>query len=197
MAIPWTKQLTKKPKIQKNWIAWNTVLRHLNSKREREAIKILKKIPGFDDYFISDVGEVYSIKSGTLYKMHPFFDSKHRYKIIKLSKNHKTYAKLVHRLVAEAFIPNPNHLPEVNHKDKNPANNCVNNLNWCTRQENLTESYSTMSPVRNFHKCQLFYNGELIDSFQSVSLACRVASEKFGVSYSSLRKYGISEQVQM
>lgn len=36
-----------------------------------------------------------------------FFDSKHRYKIIKLSKNHRTYAKLIHRLVAEAFIPNP------------------------------------------------------------------------------------------
>lgn len=46
--------------------------------------------------------------------------------------------KLIHRLVAEAFIPNPNNLPIINHKDENPANNHVSNLEWCDCQYNNT-----------------------------------------------------------
>lgn len=44
--------------------------------------------------------------------------------------------RYVHRLVAEAFIPNPNNYPCINHKDENPMNNCVDNLEWCTYQYN-------------------------------------------------------------
>ena len=44
----------------------------------------------------------------------------------------------VHRLAAQAFIPNPDNLPEINHKDENPGNNSVDNLEWCDRSYNNT-----------------------------------------------------------
>lgn len=53
----------------------------------------------------------------------------------------KDFHPNVHRLVAKAFIPNPDNLPEVNHKDENPQNNHVDNLEWCTREYNF--SYGT------------------------------------------------------
>ena len=53
-------------------------------------------------------------------------------------------------LYVKPFLPNPKDLPEVNHKDNNPQNNNLSNLEWCTRKENLQQSYKTMSPVRNY-----------------------------------------------
>ena len=61
---------------------------------------------------------------------------KHGYQAVVLSKNSKVKSFLVHRLVASAFIPNPENLPQVNHKDENPSNNCVNNLEWCNQKYN-------------------------------------------------------------
>ena len=59
------------------------------------------------------------------------------YFLIDLHKNKNAKTKRVHRLVAEAFIPNPNNLPQVNHKDENKHNNCVDNLEWCSQQYNM------------------------------------------------------------
>lgn len=54
-----------------------------------------------------------------------------------LSQNGKVYTKRVHILVAQAFIPNLNNLPEINHKDENKSNNKVSNLEWCTKLYNI------------------------------------------------------------
>jgi hypothetical protein len=96
---------------------------------------------------------------------------------------------LVHRLVAQAFIPNPHQLPEVNHRDKNKKNNHVSNLEWCTRKDNLEDSYSTMSPNRNFNKCTLIVNNEEVGEFDGVIRAAKFAHEHYGASASSLEKY--------
>lgn len=56
---------------------------------------------------------------------------------VQLSKDGKSRNYLVHRLVAGAFIDNPNNLPEINHKDENPLNNVVFNLEWCTHKYNM------------------------------------------------------------
>lgn len=62
------------------------------------------------------------------------------YPWVSLHKDGKKHTKLIHRLVAEAFIPNPDNLPCVNHKDENPSNANVNNLEWCTQQYNVLYS---------------------------------------------------------
>ena len=58
------------------------------------------------------------------------------YESISLYKDYKSKSFKVHRLVAEAFVPNPNNLPFVNHIDEDKVNNMVENLEWCTRQYN-------------------------------------------------------------
>ena len=64
------------------------------------------------------------------------FDSKGNYLNVCLWKDNISCMRLVHRLVATAFLPNENRLPEVNHIDENKTNNCVSNLEWCDHTYN-------------------------------------------------------------
>lgn len=75
------------------------------------------------------------------------------YAYVDLRINKETHRQLVHRLVALTYIPNPKNLPFVNHKDFNPLNNSVENLEWCTASENIQYSakrgrYSNMSEAK-------------------------------------------------
>lgn len=65
------------------------------------------------------------------------------YKRINFLINGRTANKKLHRLVAEAFIPNPGNKPQVNHKDGDKSNNSVGNLEWVTNTENMRHAYST------------------------------------------------------
>lgn len=96
--------------------------------------EVFKPIEGFEDYEISNHGNVKSLKSGVIMKSRLTANG---YLILNLSKNGNHYRFLVHRLVAIAFIPNPNNLPCVNHKDENKLNNHVDNLEWCDYKYNI------------------------------------------------------------
>ena len=69
------------------------------------------------------------------------YKNKFGYSIISLSKSGKTKNFQIHRLVAQAFIPNPLELPQVNHIDGNKDNNSVNNLEWITNRDNVIHAY--------------------------------------------------------
>lgn len=65
------------------------------------------------------------------------FKNRHGYVTVRIYKDGVGTTRTVHRLVAKTFIPNPENLPEVNHKDENKSNNVVSNLEWCTRKYNV------------------------------------------------------------
>ena len=99
----------------------------------KELWKDIKNYEGI--YQISNLGRVKSLHNNKerLLKLHRKPDG---YIQVVLCKNYKIVSRLTHRLVAEAFIPNPDNLPEVNHKDEDKTNNCVDNLEWCNSSYN-------------------------------------------------------------
>lgn len=92
-------------------------------------------------YFISNLGRLKG-RSGKIMKLHI---NKNGYYAISLKpngKNEKAKTRRIHQFVAEAFIPNPNNYPYINHIDGNKLNNRVNNLEWCTPKQNLQHAIS-------------------------------------------------------
>jgi predicted O-linked N-acetylglucosamine transferase (SPINDLY family) len=104
----------------------------------------LKEIPGFPGYYINSNGEVYSNRHHNNLAKMVLKEDKDGYLEVGLYKNGKRYFRRVHRLVLEAFALNPNKLTQVNHKDGNKKNNNINNLEWCTCQDNLLHSFRVL-----------------------------------------------------
>jgi hypothetical protein len=96
----------------------------------------------------------------------------------------KMHRVLVHRLVAKAFIPNPNNFAQVNHKDENTLNNCVDNLEWCNSKYNCNYGTGIQRRTKSKSKPVAIYNEyyELIEVLRS---GIQVA-EKYNVSRSAV-----------
>lgn len=94
----------------------------------------MRNVIGYEGlYSITSCGKVWSYKSKKFLKP---FKVGHGYLRVQLCKNGISENKLIHRLVAEAYLPNPNNYDTVDHIDFNITNNCVNNLQWMSRHEN-------------------------------------------------------------
>ena len=93
-----------------------------------------KPVDGYDNYLVSNFGNVKNSKTNRILKLH---NDKDGYKQIDLSKNGKVKNFRVHRLVGNAFLENPDEKPMIDHIDNNPANNNVKNLRWATSKNNL------------------------------------------------------------
>ena len=140
-------------------------------------IEYWKDIPGFDGcYQVSSLGRVRSVKFNKIVFLSISFST--RYGVLTLFKNGKRHYRKIHRLVAEAFIPNPNNLPQVNHKDENPMNNSVDNLEWCdasyncnygTRISRMAQSLTNHSVPLKYKAVQQFdIDGNFIKEYCSI-----------------------------
>ena len=133
-------------------------MKNLNQFQDKE---IWKEIQGYENrYAVSNRGRVMNLMSGKVLKNRI---NGHGYENVLLCKNgkHKNYK--VHRLVAQAFIPNKLNLPEVNHIDECKTNNNVNNLEWVTASQNQRHSAHQQSCKIN----QLSLDGELVKTWES------------------------------
>ena len=152
-------------------------------------------IKGYEGrYKITEQGHVYSLLSGRY--LSPTIrnksetrpkDRQNDYLAIGLYKKGDRQAKLhsIHRLVAETYIPNPDNLPEVNHKDGNKRNNDVSNLEWSTRSGNAKHSWDTGLQKTSGRK---FTNEQVRFIRSQEGLVSRYElSERFGVSEKTIQ----------
>lgn len=120
--------------------------------------EIWKTINDSDKYEVSNLGRVRSLYKYNVGKkrydlrkepliMSTAFNK--GYERIRLSVNISKPIRYIHRLVAEAFIPNPNNYKEVNHIDSNTKNNRVDNLEWCDRQQNINHMRNHQEQILN------------------------------------------------
>lgn len=118
---------------------------YLNNNLKPLPNEIWKETSYNSNYMISNYGRVMRIhkcKRSIILKQ-----KQKNYLCVNLGCNGKTKTILVHRLVALAFIDNPLDKPMVNHIDGNKYNNCVSNLEWCTRQENAIHSVKVLGNI--------------------------------------------------
>lgn len=103
--------------------------------RQSDYDQDLAVIESYPNYLVTVSGVVISLARGKP-KVITGRQTRHGYIYVDLWKEGKVTTKSVHRLVAEAFLPNPDNLPQVNHIDEDKTNNHVSNLEWCTCQHN-------------------------------------------------------------
>lgn len=135
----------------------------------------MRDVKGYEGiYSVTSCGKVWS-------HLHNRFLTPHEnhggYAIVYLSKNGRTINRRVHRLVAEAYLPACEGKSQINHKDENKANNCVNNLEWVTAKENCN------------HGTRLARLGDLT----SKPVVCVELGRRFRNAYTAAEELGIQQ----
>ena len=141
--------------------------------------EIWKDVVGYEgNYLVSNLGRVKTVPHVVTYKGRSYI-SKERimslqydacgYLQVRLSKDAVKKTQKVHRLVAIAFIPNPNNLPEINHKDEIKTNNKVDNLEWCDRKYNM--QYGVNTHWHRMPVAQYSLDGVFVKQYSSIKQA--------------------------
>lgn len=148
------------------------------------------EIPGFPKYYACENGEIWSEKTKRFLKKNI---TKEGYFRVGLTLGLETRQHLVHRLIALAFIPNPENYPIVNHKDENKQNNVPSNLEWCTISYNSSYGQGKKKPVvmcdKETHQELKIFNSaqEAVDFLQKPSAkvisACASGARKSAYNY--------------
>lgn len=153
------------------------------------ATEVWKKIDGWGRYNVSNFGNIKNIETGYILKPHPCTAG---YTSVVLTPMYEgDYRRFrSHRLVASAFLPNPENLPEVDHIDRARNNNHVSNLRWVTKKQNAANKRTRI--VGNRHLMSIWKcdknTGERIEFFESATLAANSVIHKSKTPESSILK---------
>ena len=133
-------------------------------------VETFVKIEGFEKYEVSNLGKVRNIKSGKVLKPQL---NRNGYLMHLLYENNKQKHLYLHRIIAIAFIDNPEEKPCVNHIDENKLNNDLSNLEWCTVKENNIHGTRTKRVAEKCFKkvIQLDLNDNVLNGFESMTQA--------------------------
>ena len=140
--------------------------------------EIWKNIIDFEKYSVSNFGRIKNNETGYILK--GGFD-KDGYKQVTLCKNNKQYNRRICRLVAQAFIPNPNNFPQVNHKDENKSNDNVCNLEWCNAEYNNNYG-NKIKNAKNTKNVICIETNELFNSIRQLA-------QKINTSHTTIARY--------
>lgn len=150
-------------------------------------MKEWREIDGFPNYMVSNTGEIKSLnynKTGKEKVLIPHKLSNGYLGINLYDNDKKSCYLLIHRLVAQAFLPNPNGCRIINHKDENRSNNSVNNLEWCSHKYNLNygnrnsklSNSLTNNPFFSIPVPQYSKTREFLKEFPSIAEAARTVN---------------------
>lgn len=153
----------------------------------------MKDVKGYEGlYAVTSCGKVWSYRNKRFLTPE---DNGHGYLRVNLHKDGKDKKYMIHRLVAEAYIPNPENLPQINHKDENKTNNCLQNLEWCDAKYNVnygTRTEKTKKPILQYD-----LDGNLIREWPSTadvgkevsSTICNCLKGRYKTAYGYIWKY--------
>lgn len=143
-----------------------------------------KDIQGYEGlYQVSNLGNVRSVDRIVKHYPKDYFQkgrvlksalTKNGYPMVILVNHNDRKTKMIHRLVAETFIPNTNNLPQVNHKDEDKINNKVDNLEWCTHKYNVNYGHRNENMSTKLgKKVAMLKDGQIVKVFNSQAEAKR------------------------
>lgn len=139
-----------------------------------------RQIKDFEDYLISDSGVVIKSSSGRAMSQHV---CNHGYPYVFLTKQKKRYIKKVHRLLMEAFVPNPENKATVNHINGIKTDNRLSNLEWATVAENVRHAYANNlgKPPKGEHHCCAILTEDAVRDIRKYKHTHKHYSLKYGV----------------
>lgn len=149
---------------------------------KRKGTAMWRGIDGYWEYKVNEYGEVYSVRRNKVIRQ---AKNTSGYLTVCLQRAGKRKTVCVHRLVAKAFIENPNGYEEVNHKDENKANNSASNLEWCTSPYNISYGTRAKRSAESHRKAVVLVAGDgESHRFESIKSAAAFA----GCSTSSIHR---------
>ena len=158
-----------------------------------------KLIKGFEDYKISDLGRVYSIKSEKMLSLETMNIG---YIRVQLSRKGKAKKILVHRLVGAHFLKTKAQSKEINHKDEDKSNNAFENLEWCTHKENMNKGtvQKRKNGSTNYQKhskivYQFNLNGVLVNKWNTVNDPKYFGYSPGNISNCCNNKFGVKKNI--